>query len=135
MPLPGSTPDIRMTDRLRGTFGSFTTKGSRQMSYLGSRADMALLRLLKTPRQVLPRHIMPIRELVQRDIDDKRVREEIVKYLTPSLGELNAKFFPPLVVAILVRKSPNEGAGLIDKYPRPKFDSSGRFPREQDPTD
>jgi hypothetical protein len=69
---------------------------------------------------------------MQRDIDDKRVQEQIVKYLTPTSGQTNPIFFPPLVVAILIRKEGDNP--LADRYPKLKTKDSGPI-RSYDNTD
>jgi hypothetical protein len=116
MRLPGSVIERKMTNKLRGAFGSFTTTGALQMSFLTTRLGIDELKYLKTARQVLPRNILTIKELMQRDIDDKRVQQQIVNYLTPKSGQFNPVFFPPLVVAILV-KSNDIQSSLLDLYP------------------
>lgn len=135
MALPGRTLDRGMTDRLRGTFGFFTTKGPRRMAYLATRISLDQLRLLKTARQVIPRHVMTVRELMQRDIDDRRVREEIVGYLRPTSGGSAAKYFPPLTLAVLVRETARADAPLGERYPSPHVSDDGRFPRTFDQDD
>jgi hypothetical protein len=132
MPLPGAKVERKMTDKLRGSFGSFTISGPLQMSFVSSRLKVEDLQLLKTARQILPRRVMTIRELMQRDIDDKRVQNDIVNYLTPKPGQFNPKFFPPLVVAILVRDKNSEH--LAEKYPTLELKDS-ELVREFDPND
>jgi hypothetical protein len=122
-----------MTDRLRGNFGFFTTRTPLQISFIASHIGTEKLSLLKTARQVLPRRELRISELMQRDIDDDRVRDEIVdRYLRPSAGIAHARFFPPLVVALLVRDS--SGDGTARRYPAPRL-RDGRFPRRHDAVD
>lgn len=135
MALPGSNQGPQWTDRIRGSFGFFTSSGHLQIAFFTTRISLDKLRLLKTARQVLPRKSMSIRELMQRDIDDKRVREEIVRYLTPKPGQNIARFFPPLVTAILVKDSTQEDARIIERYPTPRANGTNSFPRVEDPSD
>jgi hypothetical protein len=133
MPFPGRRPEDDMTDRLRGNFGFFTVRPPLQISFIASQIGTEKLSLLKTARQVLPRKDLRISELMQRDIDDERVREEIVnRYLRPSAGISHARFFPPLVVALLVRDTAGEGIARL--YPAPRL-RDGRFPRRHDADD
>jgi len=48
--------------------------------------------------------------LVQRDLDDFRIRRDIVNYLTDGMGY---KFFPPIVVAMT---QPDDSKKAIKKY-------------------
>ena len=116
MPFPGVRPQPEMTDDIRGAFGSFTLVGPRQISFINTRFATNKLGLLKTARRIIPRELMTIRELMQRDIDDERVRTEIVAYLKPQAGIDSPRFFPPIVVAVLVRDQ-NAIGRLAVRYP------------------
>ena len=128
MAFPGVRPQPEMTDSIRGAFGLFTSVGPRQISFINTRFATNRLGLLKTARQVIPREQMTIRELMQRDIDDERVRTEIVTYLNPPEGIDSPRFFPPIVVAVLVRDQTTPGR-FVERYPTPITDPDGRFPR------
>lgn len=115
--------------RKRGTFGRFTDKGSQQISYVATRFSKDELQQLKVARQVFDRSDLNIRELMQREIDDKRVQREISQYLNPGPGPVPAKFFPPLVVAMTVRSSDGAADRLASRYPKPNLDKDNKFPR------
>ena len=123
-----------MTDRVRGAFGSFTSSGHRQISYINTRFDHDQVGLLRTARQVFPREELKIRELIQRDIDDERVRTDIVGYLTPGSGGEHPRFFPPIVAAV-VTCSPGVPARIAERYPATAVDASGQFPRRAEPAE
>jgi hypothetical protein len=127
MAIPGANLKTRMTDSVRGSFGLFTNAGNRQIAYLNTRFLASELQQIKIVRQVIPRHVLRIRELMQRDIDDVRVRSEVVQYLTPQQGVIRARFFPPIVVAALPIPSPTDFE-LPLLYPPPRNYAGGQFP-------
>ena len=131
MTLPGAKVRPKMTDSVRGAFGLFTNTGNLQIAYVSTRFKPEDLRLLKTVRQVVPRHVLRIRELMQRDIDDERVRSEVVRYLTPVEGVRRTRFFPPIVAAALPRPTEPDFR-LKDLYPSPLDFVNGKFPRVKD---
>src|SRR5690349_11335393 len=115
-----------LTDHVRGVFGRFTTSGPEQITFLTTQFDKRNLARVSTAREVFPRKYLRVRELIQRDIDDDRVREEIVTYLRPSGVTSGPRFFPPIIVAAFpVGVSGNPIADLYPAAARP----GGRFPR------
>ncbi|GAA5509131.1 DNA sulfur modification protein DndB [Novipirellula caenicola] len=131
MSLPGANVKPKMTDSIRGSFGLFTNAGNRQIAYLNTRFLQEDLQQIKTVRQVIPRHVLRIRELMQRDIDDDRVRSEVVQYLTPQEGVVRTRFFPPIVVAALPKPMP-PNYDLPHLYPAPTNYTGGMFPIVRD---
>lgn len=120
MKIPDDQKRPKMTDGLRGSLGAFTSVGSNQLHYISTSLDIAELNVLKTARQVLPKGELTIRELMQRDIDDERVRDDILPYLRPGQAGLDAKLFPPLLVAVICK----DDDSLSPLYPKPLFDQS-----------
>jgi hypothetical protein len=133
MALPGLNRRIQMSDSVRGAFGSFTTVGTKQLSYIMTRLDREQLRRVQTVRSVVPRKLLRIRELMQRDIDDDRVRSEIIQYLTPRDHISEARFFPPIVVALLPLARDPDGT-IPSLYSKPEL-ANGKFPRRLDQSD
>src|SRR5207249_9141595 len=70
-------------------------------------------------------------ELIQRDIDDERVRTEIVSYLKPQPGTDHPRFFPPIVLAVLARHPAVTGR-LADRYPAAVLGPNRLFPRSEE---
>lgn len=116
--IPDEQKQPGMTDDLRGSFGAFTSVGTNQLHCISTSLPLDKLSILKTARQVLPREELTIRQLMQRDIDDERVRNDILPYLKPGEAGLDAKLFPPLLVAVVH----SENGGLSDLYPEPLRD-------------
>jgi hypothetical protein len=134
MTVPGSSDEPEhFTDNLRGSFGYFTSKGKYQLAFVSTDFSLSRLRLLKTARQILPRKDLQLDELMQRDINDTRVRKEIIPYLRQG-GGLNVKFFPPILVAVLPKQSHDDDSPA-DRYPQPNLTDEGEFPREKDESD
>lgn len=129
--VPGASEEKEeFTDDLRGNFGYFTSKGKYQLCFVSADFPLQKLRLIKTARQILSRKDLRIDELMQRDINDKRVRDEIIPYLQRGSG-INVKFFPPILVAVLPKEEYDSDTPA-DRYPSPKLDKQGNFPREKD---
>lgn len=132
MKIPDDQKRPKMTDSLRGSIGAFTSVGPHQLHYISTSLDIDELGVLKTARQVLPREELTIRELMQRDIDDDRVRNDILPYLRPGEAGLDAKLFPPLLVAVICK----EDERLSPLYPEPLVDDSWKedryFSKEED---
>jgi len=72
--------------------------------------------------------MLRIQELMQRDIDDDRVKNEIVPYLRIPASHTSARFFPPVLVALV----PHADQKLLERYPKPALTSKGGFPRVED---
>ncbi len=127
--VPGRRRRVEFTDSLRGTLGFFSFSGEVPLACLSTQIGVQQLRLLKTARQVLPREQLRISELMQRDIDDGRIREEIVRYLRPTPVERRPIFFPPLVAAIVIKDNNDASeASLRARFPCPTLED-GRYPR------
>src|SRR5262245_23516964 len=101
MPIPGGNRDFHPPKVVNGSYGLFTTTGVCQVSFLNAQFDRDLLALVQTAREAIPRSLLKVRELIQRDIDDARVRADIVPYLRPPGGDTHPRFFPPIVAAVL----------------------------------
>lgn len=132
--VPGASEESEdFTDDLRGSFGQFTSKGKYQLSFVSTELPLQKLRLLKTARQILPRKDLQLDELMQRDINDVRVRKEIIPYLKRGSG-LNVKFFPPILIAVLPKES-YESDSPADRYPAPTLNDQDKFPRNKNNSD
>jgi hypothetical protein len=93
-----------------GSFGRFYSGESFPIEYIMTTFSAAELPELTFARDMRPDKI-DFELLMQRDIDEERVRVEMEPYLNPSpeqftLGEIKARsvFFPPLLAAIVPTK-------------------------------
>lgn len=125
-------PDMDRT--VRGTHGRFTSVGNYRLSYLSTRFSIEQLSNLETAREVLPRRLLDVEALMQREIDDERVRNEIVRYLHPKQSGVDAKFFPPILVAIL-DKDESSDIGISSLYPSQLVEDDGEIPVRHDEED
>lgn len=123
-----------MDRTVRGTHGHFTSVGNYRLSYLSTRFSIDQLSNLETAREVLPRRLLDVEALMQREIDDERVRNEIVRYLHPKQSGVDAKFFPPILVAIL-DKSESSNIGISSLYPSQILEDNGDLPIRRDEED
>lgn len=105
-------PEI-FNQRLDGTFGWFFTNTSNEINYLLTVIRPENLSLLKIASEILDYKSASFEEIIQRDIDYKRVREEIITYVTQSKPV--PIFFPPILVALL----PIENNQIIPGYDSP----------------
>lgn len=123
-----------MDSSVRGTHGHFTSVGDYRLSYLSTRLSIGELTSLETAREVLPRRLLDVEALMQREIDDERVRNEIVNYLHPKESGVDAKFFPPILVAVL-DKDDDKDIGISSLYPSPILEDNGEMPIRHDEED
>jgi hypothetical protein len=95
-----------------GVFGQFNTKDSNKLNYLLATFSIDHLHLLESANSAFDLNDVSFEDLVQRDIDYKRVDDDIVKeYLEK--GENRVIFFPPLLVAVM----PIKDKKPLKKYP------------------
>lgn len=92
------------TEGLWGHFGRIG-KGETQVRFFQSAITVSQLRMLTLVRDIPESRKWPIRELFQRDIDETRVKDEIVKYLE---DQDQVKFFNPLTIALTPLDSTNK---------------------------
>lgn len=88
---------------LIGNFGRFVSSGSYPVDFFMTSMTIArAIHELKFAREVQMEDI-DFDLMMQRDIDEKRVEDEIVKYLQPEEGSAKTTplFFPPLLAAIV----------------------------------
>lgn len=102
-----------------GSFGKFYTGNSFPIEYLMTTFSSAELSELTLARDIQPEHI-DFELLLQRDIDEERVRSEMEPYLnpqqlTPSELRSRAVFFPPLLAAIVPTKGKVMAAYYTDE--------------------
>ncbi len=87
-----------------GSFGNFKTADSYELYYLMTTIRLDKINWLTTASQSLSLSAITFNELIQRDIDYKRVDTEIVeKYLQK--GKDRVIFFPPLLATLLIAKN------------------------------
>jgi hypothetical protein len=67
-------------------------------------------------REVFKTEELSFDELIQRDLDDSRVAHDLIPYLLGEVGH-NARFFPPILVALVPRKQGQ--TGISPTYPAP----------------
>lgn len=115
-PLPGLDEGEEFTDRLRGSVGSFVVEGPSATRFLTTTLGVGKLGVLRTAREVVSRERLRVGELLQREIDEKRINEQLLSYLTSQSGAEHVRFFPPLVAAVLSKKVPRK-MGVRDRYP------------------
>ncbi|MBB1330882.1 hypothetical protein H5087_16150 [Pseudoalteromonas sp. SR43-7] len=85
---------------ISGTFGSFHTENSYEVNYLLTSMNYQELNKLQVAAEAFDFSQVNFDEMIQREIDTKRVNEEIVgDYLEKDSNR--ALFFPPIIVSIV----------------------------------
>ncbi|MBE0506987.1 MAG: hypothetical protein IBX50_09755 [Marinospirillum sp.] len=85
---------------LMGSFGSFHTKNSYEVNYMLCSMNYKEMKTLQVAADAFQFSQVSFDEMVQREIDEKRVNNEIVgQYLEDDIGR--ALFFPPLIVSLV----------------------------------
>lgn len=99
-----------------GSYGRFSSGGSFPIEYIQTSLSMADLADLSFARDIKPK-TLDFDLLMQRDIDEERVKRDMEPYLDPKLTdeEIRSKviFFPPLLVAVI----PIKGKSMEEYYP------------------
>ncbi len=95
---------------IAGDFGQFFTDTKAPVFYVNTSFNINDIGNLKPVREILDVTQVDFEELVQRDLDDFRIRRDIANYLTDGMGY---KFFPPIVVALT---QPDEEKKAIKKF-------------------
>ncbi|WP_171041814.1 DNA sulfur modification protein DndB [Pseudoalteromonas ruthenica] len=92
--------ELELTKTVKGTLGSFHTKDSYPVNYLLTAMNHRDLECLEVAAEAFDFEQVNFEEMVQREIDVKRVNKEIVaQYLEK--GTNNALFFPPIIVSVV----------------------------------
>lgn len=111
-----------------GSFGKFYSGASFPIEYIMTTFSAAELSELSFARDIHPEKI-DFELLMQRDIDEERVRLEIEPYLNPDTSKLTATeirarsvFFPPLLAAIVPSKGKTMNAYYTDEQITPDDD-------------
>ena len=98
--------------QIAGDFGTFFTDSNAPVFYLNTSFNIDDIQYIKPVREILDVSEVDFDELVQRDLDDFRIKRDIINYLVDKMGY---KFFPPIVVAIT---QPDENKNTIkNNYP------------------
>lgn len=98
-----------------GTFGQFFTHNNSPVFYLNTALPIDNINWIKPVRDILNISEVDFDELVQRNLDDSRIKNDISQYLISDKGY---KFFPPIVSAFV---APTEKKDSIkNRYPKLK---------------
>ncbi|WP_069469770.1 DNA sulfur modification protein DndB [Candidatus Marithrix sp. Canyon 246] len=111
-----------------GSFGRFYSGASFPIEYIMTTFSAAELSELSFARDIHPEKI-DFELLMQRDIDEERIRLEMEPYLNPDMNKLTATeirarsvFFPPLLAAIVPSKGKTMDAYYTDEQIIPDDD-------------
>ena len=110
-----------------GSFGKFFAGSSFPVEYVQTSFAADELEDLTFARDIRPPDSLDFDLLIQRDIDEDRVRKEIEPYLNPKTTESEKRtkvvFFPPLLVAVIPIEEhkmryyyPDEDSQTDDEY-------------------
>lgn len=92
--------ELELTKTVKGTLGSFHTRESYPVNYLLTAMNHRDLECLEVAAEAFDFEQVNFEEMVQREIDVKRVNKEIVaQYLEKGVN--NALFFPPIIVSVV----------------------------------
>ncbi|HFQ5219532.1 TPA: hypothetical protein ACGUTS_003010 [Vibrio vulnificus] len=110
-----------------GSFGRFSTIDNFPIEFFLTTFDVEQLSDLTFAREIKPASI-DFEQLLQRDIDEERVKNEIEPYLTssdlkPSEKKAKSVFFPPLLVAAV----PVENKTMQSHYPPQEFQEESNY--------
>lgn len=98
----GKSPDV-YDKTLRGHYGEFTSDASFSLSFIQTAVRIEDIGILQTATEAFSSSSLDFEELIQRDIDQKRVKDIVDKYL--KMGKDRVLFFPPLLVSLVAVES------------------------------
>lgn len=98
--IPGVKKLVKFTNEVRGSFGRFKTDHSHQIYFLSTSVPVLRIGELSTAGEIFGLEKVKFEELIQRDIDHRRVQKIANDYL--SKGEGRVVFFPPLLVCVVL---------------------------------
>lgn len=98
--IPGAKKLVKFTNEVRGSFGRFKTDHSHQIYFLSTSVPVHRIGELSTAGEIFGLEKVKFEELIQRDIDYRRVQKIANDYL--SKGEGRVVFFPPLLVCVVL---------------------------------
>lgn len=96
-------------EEIQGTFGQFFTHNNSPVFYVNTSLPIDDIDRVKPVRDILDISEVDFDELVQRNLDDSRIKNDISEYLTSQSGY---KFFPPIVSAFV---APTESKDSIKR--------------------
>lgn len=99
----------------KGHSGVFKTKNAISIEYIQTTFNIKELDLIKPLRSIFkPDDIEDFDLLLQRDLDETRIKRELIPYLK---RDDKLSFFPPLLVVVLNIESDGNGATIKQQYP------------------
>jgi len=98
--IPGVKKLVKFTKEIRGSFGRFKTDHSHQIYFLSTSIPVNQISELSTAGEIFSAEKIKFEELIQRDIDYRRVQKIANEYL--SKGEGRVVFFPPLLACVVL---------------------------------
>lgn len=98
--IPGVKKLAKFTKEVRGSFGRFKTDHSHQIYFLSTSVPVKQIGELSTASEIFSSEKIKFEELIQRDIDHRRVQKIANDYL--SKGEGRVVFFPPLLACVVL---------------------------------
>ncbi len=93
--IPGVKKLAKFTKEVRGSFGRFKTDHSHQIYFLSTSVPVQHVSELSTAGELFSSEKIKFEELIQRDIDHRRVQKIANDYLSKGAGRV--VFFPPLL--------------------------------------
>lgn len=98
--IPGVKKLVKFTKEVRGSFGRFKTDHSHQIYFLSTSVPVNQVGELSTAGEIFSSEKIKFEELIQRDIDYRRVQKIANDYLSKGAGRVI--FFPPLLACVVL---------------------------------
>ena len=98
--IPGVKKLAKFTKEVRGSFGRFKTDHSHQIYFLSTSVPVQHVSELSTAGELFSSEKIKFEELIQRDIDHRRVQKIANDYLSKGAGRV--VFFPPLLACVVL---------------------------------
>ncbi len=121
--VPGVKKIVKFSQELRGGFGRFKTDQSFQLDYLMTSVPIQDVNQLSTASELFRLETIDFEELIQRDIDHKRVQKIANEYLSQGHGKVI--FFPPLLACVVLLENDGSIKKKYDGITRESVDEDG----------
>lgn len=121
--VPGVKKIVKFSQELRGGFGRFKTDQSFQLHYLMTSVPIQDVSQLSTASELFRLETIDFEELIQRDIDHKRVQKIANDYLSQGQGKVI--FFPPLLACVVLLENDGSIKKKYDGIIRESVDDDG----------
>ena len=100
---------------LQGKFGRFDLGNELSVEYVQTGLDIDVIGKVDPVRRIMKRNELKFETLLQRDLDDERINDDLIPYLSE---KKRIRFFPAMTIVVISKSNnSNKETEIIDHYP------------------